>query len=40
MIDLIVYLLGFVLFFAGGLLYLLKHWELFDIYDNDNEDWD
>jgi hypothetical protein len=33
------FLLGFVLVFLGG-LYFLKKWELFDIYDNEDEDWD
>jgi len=39
-IDLVVYLLGFAVVFILGICYLLKHWELFDIYDNDNENWD
>jgi len=33
------FLLGFIIVFFGG-LYLLNTYELFDIYDNDDEEWD
>ena len=32
------FLLGFLLFFIGGLIYLSK-WELFDITDDEGEDY-
>ena len=38
MVALGYFLLGFILVFFGGLWYLGK-WELFDIVDDDNEDW-
>jgi|TARA_R110002096_G_scaffold209976_1_gene397235 hypothetical protein len=33
------FILGFFIVFFGGLLWLGK-WELFDIYDNEDEEWD
>ena len=33
------FILGFIVVFLGG-IYLFEKWELFDIYDNDDEEWD
>tara|TARA_R110000751_G_scaffold249385_1_gene349073 strand:- start:653 stop:772 length:120 start_codon:yes stop_codon:yes gene_type:complete len=33
------FLLGFIIVFLGG-LYFIYNWEIFDIYDNEDEDWD
>ena len=33
------FILGFIITFFGG-IYLLKNWEIFDIYDNEDEKWD
>ena len=33
------FILGFIIAFFGG-IYLLNSSELFDVYDNDDEEWD
>lgn len=32
------FILGFMLVFFGGIFYMLK-WELFDLYDDQSDDW-
>jgi hypothetical protein len=33
------FILGFIAVFFGG-IYFARSWELFDIYDNEDEEWD